>query len=90
MQSRNWTVLIHRPNKEGRKMNMLIQTLVRQAMIVLGTWLVTKGVIQDAQVEALAGIAIAVASFVWRYIELRSSAKKLAAKEAPAEVPMAK
>ena len=51
-------------------MNILIQTLIRQGMIVAGTWLATKGVIESGQVEALAGIVIAVAAFGWRYIEL--------------------
>lgn len=66
-------------------MAILIQTIVRQIMIVVGTWLATKGVIESGQVEALAGIAIAVAAFVWRYIDLKIQKRKLnAAIVAPA------
>ena len=57
-------------------MNILVQTLIRQAMIVAGTWLVTKGVIQDAQIEALAGIGLAVAAFGWRYVEVWLAKRK--------------
>lgn len=39
-------------------------------MIVVGTWLATKGVIESGQVEALAGIGIVVLAFAWRYLEL--------------------
>ena len=70
-------------------MNLIIQTLIRQVMIVVGTWLATKGVIESGQIEALAGIAIAVAAFVWRYVDLRLQKRKLnAAIVAPAaELP---
>ena len=79
-------ITIHRPRKKEDKMNILVQTLIRQGMIVVGTWLVTKGVIQDGQVEALAGIGIAVVAFIWRYVEIRLSKKKLdAAIVAPAQ-----
>jgi hypothetical protein len=67
-------------------MNILIQTLVRQGMIVLGTWLATKGVIESGQIEALAGIGITIAAFAWRYVEVWLSKKKLeAAIQAPAQ-----
>jgi hypothetical protein len=69
-------------------MNVFIQTLIRQAMIVAGTWLATKGVIESGQVEALSGIVIAVLAFGWRYVEVWMSARALAAaKAAPAELP---
>ena len=57
-------------------MNVLIQTLIRQGMVISGTWLATKGVIESGQVEALAGIVIAALAFVWRYVELWPSNRK--------------
>jgi len=67
-------------------MSTWIMTLIRQGMIVAGTWLASKGVIESGQVEALAGIIITVAAFVWRYVEVMIQKKALAAaKAAPAE-----
>ena len=56
--------------KKEKGMNALIQTFIRQALIVLGTWLANKGVMESSYIEAFAGIGIGLVAFGWRYIEL--------------------
>ena len=90
-RNENRLILIHRrPQKqEGKSMNIMIQTIIRQILIAAGSALVTKGVIDSAQLEAIVGGAIVVIAVAWRYVEVYLSKKKLeAAIVAPAaELP---
>jgi len=71
-------IKIKRPklNKEVSMWSFIIPIL-RQVFLVGGTYLATKGIIEQGQVEALVGILIVATGALWRWIEMFIQKRKL-------------
>lgn len=56
----------------GKEFSMwqILIPILRQVFLVLGTYLATKGIIEQGQVEALVGILIVATGALWRWIEM--------------------
>jgi len=59
-----------------RIMDEKIKGLVRHALTVAGTVLVTKGVIDEAMLTEVVGAVITLTSFVWSFISKKEVEKK--------------